>query len=75
MSDHKNIIDVNIPEGDMVVGYVAQFKVLASDGTYYWASRKQDVNDAEAVGMLTVQLDDYRDDFRNFPKTIVSRDD
>lgn len=67
--------DFEIPEGDVIVGYVASLKVLAADGSYYWASRKEGVNDAEAVGMLTVYLDDCRDDFRKFPKTLVERDD
>lgn len=72
MLDNK---EFGVPDGDMIVGYTAQLKVLAKDGSYYWATRREGVNDCEVVGMLVVQLDDARDDFRNFPKTRVERDD
>jgi hypothetical protein len=48
----------------MVVGYVAQLKVLAPDGSFYWAMRTRDVNDMEAYGLAHDLVDNVRSDLQ-----------
>lgn len=57
-------VQVALDEGDMIVGYVATFKVLSKDGTYYWATRVKEVNDMEALGIAHDMTDMFQSDLR-----------
>lgn len=64
MSDEAHIEVANIPEGHVIVGYIAQFKVLDEDGELYWAIRRPDVNTMEAYGMACDLADTIRGDLQ-----------
>lgn len=55
----------NIPDGDMIVGFVASLKVLGESGDYYWAHRSNNLGGMEKLGMATSMAADYSDDLRN----------
>jgi hypothetical protein len=44
-------IEIPFDEGQMVLGYIACFKVIRADGTPFWALRTTGINDMEALGM------------------------
>lgn len=60
-----------MPEGHTVVGYIAYIKMLDKEGECYWASRSEDLNAMEQLGMAYDQLDEYRTDMG---KTRVDQD-
>lgn len=53
MSDNRNTTRFEVPEGHLVVGYVAHLKVLDEEGKLYFSARQKDVNDMEALGLST----------------------
>lgn len=56
-------IDVDrIPEGHIVVGYVAVVKLLDEEGKEYWATRSQGINDMEGFGMISTATEMFRED-------------
>jgi hypothetical protein len=52
----------HIPDGHVVVGYIAYVKVLDGDGQYYWASRDDGINDMEKLGMAHDLANEYQVD-------------
>jgi hypothetical protein len=60
----------HIPPGHVVVGYVAQLKVLDKDGEEYWATRDEGLGDMEMLGMAHDMVDGYQNNIRSMRKNI-----
>lgn len=54
--------DFQVPEGHLVVGYVAHLKVLDENGELYFSARSKDVNDMEAIGLSYDMLQSWTND-------------
>ena len=51
-----------VPEGHIVVGYVAHLKVLDENGELYFSARSKDCNDMEALGLTYDMLQSWTRD-------------
>lgn len=63
-------IHVRVPDGDMIVGYIAMFKVIGRKGEAYWAQRMSGLNDMEALGMAVDMANSCQADIGR-SKTVV----
>lgn len=61
-SDRMNLDVGYMPEGHVVVGYIAYIKVLDKNGEAYWASRNKDLNMMEQLGMALDQFEETKAD-------------
>lgn len=53
MSEDRATIKLNnMPDGHLVVGYIAMIKMLDAKGNLYWSLRMLDLNDMEAYGLV-----------------------
>lgn len=57
--------DFEVPEGHLVVGYVAHLKVLDEKGELYFSARSRDVNDMEALGLSVDMANSWQRDMQN----------
>jgi hypothetical protein len=55
----------SLPDGHIIIGYVAHLKVLDDYGRLYFAMRTKDVNDMEAFGLAHGMVDSIRADLQN----------
>jgi hypothetical protein len=60
-----NTIDISVPDGHIVVGYVAHLKVLDEIGNLYFGLRSKDVNDMEALGLAVDMVNSFQDDLQS----------
>jgi hypothetical protein len=51
MTNDMNLHVGHMPEGHLVVGYVAHIKVMDDNGELYFATRVNGLNDMEMLGM------------------------
>lgn len=64
-------LEVNhIPEGHVIVGYVAHLKVLDKDGEEYWATRDNGLGDMEMLGMAHDMVNEYQSSIAAMRKNI-----
>jgi hypothetical protein len=49
-----------MPDGHVVVGYIASLKMLDEEGTIYWAMRNDGLNSMESLGMASDLHNEYR---------------
>lgn len=54
-----------VPEGHIVVGYVAHLKVLNEKGELYFSARSKDVNDMEALGLAVDMANSWQRDLND----------
>lgn len=56
----NNIEIGSLPEGHVILGYIAHLKVLDTDNSLYFAMRSKDLNDMEAYGLAIDMADTIR---------------
>lgn len=55
-------VEIPLPEGHMLVGQLLGLKVMAPDGSMYFAIRTSGLNDMELLGMSHDMATSFQDD-------------
>lgn len=67
MSESRSIPIRNLSPTDLVVGYVAYFKMIDKHGDVYYAARNDGLSDVEKIGCAVALSDDIRTQWQNVP--------
>lgn len=61
-------VEVDLPEGCVLVGYIAHLKVMKPDGSMVWAQRSKDISDMEALGMAVTMVENIKADLNGMTR-------